>query len=166
MSFYIILICFILVLTGLLLAYSRASLSFLTINLKKIDYWSEYLQTNYGQIYTKLDEIREQLYNIQILTEQNDYLIPQINADDDKLNESIVELVKKHQLKFKYKWNFWGYYESIELFEYLINTPKGWKLNEKTLKQIDNHFENKFATDFLKLKCYEYGFEYFENTFD
>ena len=151
------------------MAYSRASLILLTVNFNKLKYWSSYLKTNYPQIYKKLDNIREQLFNLQIVQEQKqqyNYLISQINSDNDTLQDIINKLVQKHKLKFKYKWNYWGYYQSMQLFEYLSNTSTNWVLNKKTLKEIDDYFENNFEIEFLKLKCYEYGVDYVENEFD
>ena len=146
---------------GLLRAYSRSTLIFLSVNIKKFKYWSTYLQKNYPEIYQQLYQIREDLFNLTILNEkENENLIQSIAIDDNELNDSIKKLVKKHNLKFKYQWDYYGECENLELINWLADKPSDFELTETTLKQLTDHFENRFSAKFLRQKCYDYGINF------
>ena len=153
-------------LQSLQLAYSRVTILFISSTLNKYFYWKNkgYFSESNDEIkrlYYEFNDIINEIYYIEnIINMNSNILVPEIKYEDKKIFNIIIEKVRNDGLKFKYEYNEFAQYHSMILLEYLLNSPN-FILNPNTLNHIyKNLFDKKFAEEFLRRKCFQFGFEY------
>lgn len=146
---------------SLKLAYSRAVLLYLSINICKFHYWSDHFKNISRNLYNHFNNIINNLLNLTNLQKQyKNKLVPAIKYNKNDLFDYVLQKIRKDELKFKYKWNKFGCSENMKLLDYLIKQKDDWILNEKTLNDIFVYFDNKYHKKILQTKCFQFGMEY------
>ena len=87
-------------------------------------------------------------------------LIIDIKYDKKKINEEIYNNISRDKLVFKYKYDKFGTSENMKLLEYLSKQDQDWTLNPQTLNDVCLLYKNKYSDEFMKQKCFNYGYEY------
>ena len=132
------------------------------MNIHKYFFWLDWLTVNYNTIQKNIGQIIIKLKNLQPLQQINETcLVPEIKINKYEMQQQLFRQIKKDQLKFKYKWRYWGESENLDLLKYFDQQPKDWILNENTINDLyQNIFGLKFTKKWIRHKCLKFGIEY------
>ena len=125
----------------------------------KFQYWEHDLMDNYPRIYDKMEQLIQELLTMNFIEKKKE-LIVVVEIDEEHDLEVIEKKVLQHELRFKYKYEYFSQKHNELLLQYLCTKGNDWQLNDQTLKQLYLYFNNKFSTKLLKRKCFEYGCDF------
>lgn len=149
-------------LQSLQLAYTRCVVLYLSINFIKFEYWRNYIDKRWQQLYHQINEIINNVNNLEYIKQKtkND-LVPQIKFNRDEMYKYTLKNIQKDKLKFRYKWNAFTTSETMQLLEWLFQQGEDdFILNQHKLNDLFNYFEQRFSTECLRKKCLKFGIEY------
>ena len=144
------------------MAYSRTTIIYLSINFKQFEYCRNYIRNDVNiELYNKINKITKDVNYLKYITNKNkNILIPQIQYDEEELNQKIFKNIDQDKLKFKYKWQKFDTSQHMHLLQYLVKQNDSWVLNESTLEDIFNYFHGCYRRETLRKKCFHFGYEY------
>ena len=87
-------------------------------------------------------------------------LITNIVVDENKINQWIENRIVTDQLKFKYKYEYFGINEGLTLMKYITNQSSNWKFNEKSLNEIFKMFKRRYSKEIIKRKVFKMGIDF------
>ena len=143
------------------LAYARADILFISINILKFKYWEQEIGNISVKLKHEFNLIINNILNMENIRKNNkNKLITNIVFDEYKYQQKIYEKIIEDNHKFKYSWNKFGASESLQLIKYVSEQDYDWKFNENELNKLFIFFDKKFSKNKLREKVMSLGIEF------
>ena len=145
---------------SLSLAYKRANLIWLCINLYRWNYWYKVFKSENNQLFTKIrNVVNRYTFLMPFLKQYETCLVPKISVNQQQNETVLCEKIHQHKLEFEFKYEHWTIHENWKLMNY-FERKQSFYLNNTILDELYiKVFERKFDKEIIKKKCFKIGVE-------